>query len=141
MNEEQKILGQRLRLMESAEAADWLIATYPINSPNWGAALSLLPQRSWEKPEQWRLARYYLAKLPYASAKAYEAFNQIMPISRLAQVLSEYIPQSAEDKQLLLYHLFPLFDARDSREAAELIAALQEEASNKSSQPTPYRGG
>lgn len=50
MNERERVLCERLRAMESAEAAEWLISEYPMGSKNWGEALVLIPHRSWGKP-------------------------------------------------------------------------------------------
>lgn len=136
MNERERVLCERLRAMESAEAAEWLISEYPMGSKNWGEALVLIPYRSWGKPEQWSLAQHYFGKVLYANAKPYEVFAQSMPPSRMAQVLDEFIPPSEPDKQLLLYHLYKVLANSNmasqsaSVEVIALLAKLGVSASN-----------
>ena len=72
--------------------------------------------------------------------KPYEVFAQIMPLSRMAQVLDEFIPPSEPDKQLLLYHLYKVLAHSNvasqsaSVEVIALLAKLGVSASNNSLQ-------
>ena len=108
MDEKQRHVCRYLRELESAQAADWLMQQYPTSADNWGEALIAMAHRSWEKPDQVRLARYYLAKIPHASALAYEAFASFMSVPTLIAVIKDQIPSSPEDRGLLEYHLVPV---------------------------------
>lgn len=81
---------------------------YPVSGSNWGEALLVVPHRSWEKRDQIRLAKYYLSKIPFASARGYEAFASFMSVANLVAVIRDYIPSSPEDRRLLEYHLAPV---------------------------------
>jgi hypothetical protein len=107
MDERQREICDHLRRLSSSDAATWLMEKFPTNTNNWGEALIAMPHRSWERPDQIRLANYYLAKIPYASERGYEAFASFMSIARMISVLRSYIPPAAEDKRLLAYHLGP----------------------------------
>lgn len=108
MDERQREICDHLRQLSSSDAATWLMEQFPTGASNWGEALIAMPHRSWEKPEQIRLANYYLAKIPYASARGYEAFASFMSIARLISVLGQHVPLAADDKRLLAYHLTPV---------------------------------
>ncbi|WP_157064337.1 hypothetical protein [Methylobacterium tarhaniae] len=90
--------------MKSADAADWLIDNYPIQNQNWGEAIAIIPHLSWQRADQIKLSDYYLQKIPYASAKPYEAFAKIMKISTLVSILEKYIPCDVSGKNLLAYY-------------------------------------
>lgn len=108
MDEKQRKLCARLRELQSSEAASWLMTCYPINSDHWGEALLVIHHRSWKKQDQVRLAKYYLSKIPFASARGYEAFASFMSVANLVTVIQDYIPSSSEDKRLLEYYLAPI---------------------------------
>lgn len=108
MNQNDKNACRFLRKMSSHNAAEWLIATYPISNMNWGYALSLIPHRSWEKKDQLYLANYYLQKIPFSSKDGYEAFTTIMSISNLVKVIRNYLPKTLTDARLLDYYLIPI---------------------------------
>lgn len=97
-----------LRIMESAEAADWLITNCPIGSERSGEAFLIISRLSWKKSDQRRLAEHYLSKVPYASAKPYEAFASIMQTEKLVDVIEGFIPSTETDRDLLRYHLAPV---------------------------------
>lgn len=122
MNMELKALGKKLRAMESAEAADWLMQTYAAESPEWWVAIRLIPERSWKRPDQLRLARHYLRKMPFASPKPYEVFAEIMSFGRLVEVLRECLPADTSKMDLLIYHLAPVLDTASKTELDRKLA-------------------
>ena len=129
MDEKQRAICAHLRTLSSAEAADWLFEHYPTSSANWGVALQAIPHRSWERCDQIRLAQYYLAGVPFASARGYEVFASFMSVPNLLAVLREYIPTRREDKQLLGYHLAPVLrriakSERDRAAAGSFLEAI-----------------
>lgn len=71
----------KLGKMSSRYAADWLVLTHPIGIADYGNAIALITRRPWKRSDQIRLARHYLGKLPFASARVYEAFLSFMSIS------------------------------------------------------------
>ncbi|WP_080266843.1 hypothetical protein [Pseudomonas syringae] len=107
--------------MDSSEAVDWLIQNYPVSSIDYGEALALIPHRSWRKDDQLRLARYYFTKLPFASARGYEAFASIMSIHNLILCISENLPINELDKELLLYHAIPTLNKAAKNERDQLL--------------------
>jgi hypothetical protein len=94
--------------MSSEEAAEWLIDRYPAGGTDWGDAIAILPHRSWKTADQVRLAHHYLRRLPFASAKAYEALASFMRISRFIAVLTDYVPDSDRDRDLFNYYVGPV---------------------------------
>lgn len=96
--------------MSSQDAADWLMQTYPAGSADYGSAIALITHKSWKRPDQVRLARHYLSKLPFASARAYEAFLSFMAIDLFLKVIKEFLPSDDSDMSLLLYHLRPALE-------------------------------
>ncbi|MCK4155501.1 hypothetical protein [Ralstonia pseudosolanacearum] len=103
--------------MTSDQAADWVIQTYALENPDWGLALDLIPQRSWGRPDQMRLARYYLAKMPFASEKPYRVFAEIMSFKRFVEVLRECLPLDRSKMDLLIYHVCPVLSAAAKTDA------------------------
>lgn len=93
---------------------------YPTSDGLWGEAVLVTPHRSWEKRDQIRLARYYLSRIPFASARPYEAFASFMSVASLTTVLQEFVPVSADRHDLLLYHLSPVLHrkARSDKDRA-----------------------
>jgi hypothetical protein len=110
MDKRQQLLCKQLARMESEQAADWLINTYPLESMNCGEALVLLPHRSWRRPEQKKLARYYFKKLPFASSRGYESFASFMSIKAMLECVKEYLPMSGFSLDLLHYYLIPVLN-------------------------------
>lgn len=124
MNAELKEIAARLRQMNSPEAADWLIHKYPIDG-DYGAVFALLTHRSWLREDQRRLASYYLQKIPFATAKPYEAFASFMSLRQLTDVLRERLPMHGERMDLLRYHLEPVLRRLAKSDAdARLIETL-----------------
>lgn len=117
MNAHERAEGQHLRSLSSKAAADWLMSTYPISSQRWGHAISLITHRSWQRREQFSLARYYLQKLPYANERIYEVFCSFMSISVFIGVIKEQLPLSEPDGSLLRYHLGSVLRAKAQRPA------------------------
>lgn len=103
-----KLKIQKIRSMESNEAVDWLISHYPIEQREYGDAISLIATRTWKKPDQLRLASYYLKRVPFSSVKIYQVFLSVMSIPNFIQALIPHLPDNQEEKNLLLYHLLPV---------------------------------
>lgn len=97
-----------IKLMDSEDAATWLMETYPIDDPEYGNAIILLNHRSWKKSDQIRLARHYFRKIPFASSKPYEVFASFMSISNFIKIINEYLPKKKADLNLLIYLLEPV---------------------------------
>lgn len=108
MDDRLKMLSAKLGRMTSAQAADWLIETYPVSGSEYGEAIALMPHRSWKRPDQVRLARHYLQKMPFANSKPYEAFGSFMSFDLFLKMLREQLPCNKADVDLLLYHLSPV---------------------------------
>lgn len=120
-----KELAERIGRMTSEEAADWLIANYPVEKANYGDAISVVSHRSWRRADQVRIAKHYLKKIPFASAKPYEAFASFMSIRSFLQVVEEYVPEGNAEKSLLLYYLKPVLQqAAKNNTDHELVAAF-----------------
>lgn len=101
-------IPSQLRAMTSADAATLLMKTFPVGSAGYSEAFRLMSHRSWKRPDQIRLARFYLQKMPFASEKPYAVFSSFMAIPSLVHVMRELIPQKKEDRQLVHYHLIPV---------------------------------
>lgn len=122
MDKRQRALCTQLAKMSSDQAADWLLANYPLESSDWGEALLLIPHRTWKRPDQMRLAKYYFKKLPFSGPRGYESFAAIMSIKSLLDCISEAIPAEKSRIDLLLYYLTPTLNrAAKSDSEKELI--------------------
>jgi hypothetical protein len=108
-----------LRRLSSEEAANWLIEQYPVESENYGEAIVLLAHRSWKKSDQFRLARYYFRRVPFASSRPYEIFASFMSLSSFIKVIQERVPLNKEDRSLLVYHLKPVLKKKVSSASDE----------------------
>ncbi|QVM93258.1 hypothetical protein JYG34_09685 [Pseudomonas entomophila] len=134
----QRSQRRQLAQMSSAQAADWLLSTYPIESPDWGEGLFLIPHRSWKKSDQLRLARHYLQKVPYASQRGYQVFASFMSVASLLGCIREQLPLNHPDLELLLYHLQPTLAAmakhgKDAERVAEFLGELKGQGAAPSS--------
>lgn len=130
MNERQKSLCAQLAKMSSEQAAEWLITRYPVISIDYGEALLLIPHRSWKRSDQKRLAQYYFRKLPFSSARGYEAFASFMSVRAFLDCVRERLPMSASDASLLLYYLIPVLNGvakndSDRQLIMDLVSELQ----------------
>lgn len=117
MDNRLKTIAAELGQMTSAQAADWLISTYPVDQPEYGDAVTLIPHRSWKRSDQLRLARHYLQKIPFASARPYEVFASFMSFELFVGAIREQLPSSRADIDLLLYHLSPVLKKAAKTEA------------------------
>lgn len=108
MDDRLKTLSAKLGQMTSAQAADWLIETYPVGGAEYGDAITLIPHRSWKRPDQLRLAKHYLQKMPFASSRPYEVFASFMSFDLFIKAIKEQLPSNKTDIDLLLYHLSPV---------------------------------
>ena len=105
MNENDRAELATLRALSSSEAADYLLQKYPRG----GTALVLLPHLSWKVSDQRRLASAYLANLPHANPRAYEAFASFMPLKNFIEAIKEHLPGRQTDRTgLLSYYLVPI---------------------------------
>ncbi|MBU4632706.1 hypothetical protein V8U11_22290 [Pseudomonas chlororaphis] len=105
MDERLRLLCAQLAKMDSAQAADWLIGKYPIDSIDYGEAILLIPQRTWKRSDQRRLAQYYFAKLPFSGARGYESFASVMSIKLIIECVRAFLPMEESRVGLLLYYL------------------------------------
>src|SRR5688572_13161202 len=105
MNEQQRRECEKLRALTSAEAATYLLETYPAEGPFPLEAIAFLPHRSWKRNDQLRLARHYLRRLPFANARPYEAFASIMSLPLLVRILEEFAPDDHGKRDLFLYYV------------------------------------
>ncbi|TNF80348.1 hypothetical protein FGE05_21500 [Pseudomonas sp. ICMP22404] len=110
MDARQRALCKELRKMSSAQAADWLIGAYPLDSDDWGEAMVLLPHRSWGKTEQHQLADHFFKKLPFSGYRGYESFASIMSIASLIGCIEKALSDDAARRELLLYYLIPVLN-------------------------------
>ncbi|WP_421567783.1 hypothetical protein [Stenotrophomonas sp. PD6] len=94
-----------IRELSSQAAADWLMSTYPVGAPDYGAAFNLLTRRSWKRRDQIRLAEHYLARLPFAAAKPYRVFLSFMAADVFVAQLRKFLPSDESKAELLRYHL------------------------------------
>ena len=99
---------ETLRGLESAEAADYVLRTYPLEALQWGRALDLIAHRSWQREDQIRLAEHYLSRIPYASTRPYEVFAALLSFHDFADIIRRHWPKAECDNGLLCYHLAPL---------------------------------
>ncbi|WP_425221492.1 hypothetical protein [Pseudomonas sp.] len=131
VNEKQRSLCRYLAKMESAQAAEWLISTYPIDSVDYGEAFWLMSHRSWRRGDQKRLAIYYFKKLPFSGAFGYESFASFMSTSALLSCVRARLPMSHADVELLLYYLVPALKKFAKGQADyQLITDFATEAQN-----------
>ena len=107
MDERYRVLAEKLRALSSADAADHLLANYPVGSEDSGTAIVMIRHLSWEVTDQVRLADHYLSRLPHASAVAYEAFAAIMSRDRFLAAVQGNWPKTDERIELLRYYLYP----------------------------------
>ena len=112
MNEKQRRECEKLRALTSAEAATYLIETYPAEGPAPLEAIALIPHRSWKRNDQLRLARHYLRRLPFANARPYEAFASFMSLPLLVSVLEEFVPGDAGKRDLFFYYAARVLNQR-----------------------------
>ena len=119
---------KELRGMESSGAADSLMNRYPPGSERYGDVFELMRHISWKRPDQVRLARYYLARRPFADSKPYEVFASFMALPRYLNILREVALHNDRDKELFLYHINPILRqlARSDRDR-ELIGGFLSE--------------
>jgi hypothetical protein len=78
---------------------------YPVDGDNFGYAIGAISHRSWKKSDQIRLAKYYLKKVPFASARGYETFLSIMTIPKFINIISGYTPSDRSRASLLHYYI------------------------------------
>jgi hypothetical protein len=111
--------------LSSAEAADAILERYPAGSLYYGEAFLIISHLSLRRPDQVRLARYYLQRLPFANQKPYEAFASQMSIPLLITILREYTPTDTRKRELFVYHARPTLEsAAKSMKDAEVVSSF-----------------
>lgn len=119
---------RKLTSLSSSQAADWLLSAFPIESQRYWDGLLLIPHRSWRRSDQLRLARHYLQRIPFASARGYEIFASFMQVSTFLTCIRESLPLSDERLDLLLDYLIPVLSAMaKSPKDSDLVAAFVRE--------------
>ncbi|MCA3081003.1 MAG: hypothetical protein ING71_19725 [Rhodocyclaceae bacterium] len=127
MDQRIRSLVQDLRKLGSNKAATWLIKEYPADGGRSGDAILMIGHLSWKKSDQIRLAEHYLQGLPFATARPYEVFASFMEISRLIEIMRQYILKS-DRKDLFLYHVGPvLTEAAKSTRNQDIVQNFLEE--------------
>lgn len=112
MDKSQQEVCQYIRSLTSEAAADWLIDTYKLGSPNTGGVYKVLAHRSWSKGDQIRLANYFLQNIPHRSGLGYETFLSFMSLPAFIAVVQQHMPSNPSERELLAYHLGPALEAR-----------------------------
>ncbi|MBX8592645.1 hypothetical protein K5D56_25065 [Pseudomonas cichorii] len=128
MDEKQKKLRAQLAKLDSAQAAERLINMYPLESLDCSEGLLLIPHLSWKQSDQKKLARHFFKKLPFASARGYEAFASFMSVKNILECVRERFPMSSSDTSLLLYHLIPVLNmaAKNDQDRQLVLAFLKD---------------
>ncbi len=128
MDEKQKKLRAQLASLDSAQAAERLIDMYPLESVDFSEGLLLISHLSWKKSDQKKLARHFFKKLPFASARGYEAFASFMSVNNMLECVRERFPMSSSDMNLLLYHLIPVLSlaAKNDQDRQLVLAFLKD---------------
>lgn len=126
MDERMREMAAELRSKPSSEAVDWLLSRYPLENAEWGNALTLIDHISLRADDARRLASYYLSRAPYASDRPYRIFARALGLRRLLDVLGQSLPIAETDRDLLLYHLRPLFEASTSNRERNAISAFMD---------------
>lgn len=131
MDERTRAIARELRNLSSEAAADWLLEHYPPGS-SCGTAFAVMPHRSWTRTDQKRLARAYLRRVPFASARPYEVFASFMSIGVLIEIFEENRLAASRDLDLFLYHIEPVLrkaarTAADRERASGFVERLKAE--------------
>lgn len=117
----QLMVGNQLGKMSSAAAATFLMEKFPLDDPNYGEAFKVMAHRSWKRPDQIRLARFYLRKMPFATAKPYEVFASFMALPILISIVKEVLSAKPDDRQFVAYHVTPVLKNNVKSEADRSI--------------------
>ena len=104
MNENERKEGIYIRSLGSEEAANYLLEKYYFGNLEPANIFKIIPQRSWKRPDQIKLCKYYMQNIPYANSIAYETFASFMSIKLLVRIIRD-IPIDASKADLLLYYL------------------------------------
>ncbi|MQA21150.1 hypothetical protein [Rugamonas rivuli] len=104
----QAMIETKLKGLPSEDAATLLMETFPVEASNYSEAFKMMAHRSWKRPDQIRLARFYLRKMPFASSKPYEVFASFMSLPTLIAVVKEALPSKPNDRQFIAYHVTPV---------------------------------
>lgn len=115
MNLELQNACKTIRGLGSSEAAEWLISNFSFDTGNAGEAFLIMPHRSWAKPEQVKLADYYLRNLPHRSDRGYRALLKFMGLSTFIDAMNRRLPDDREERGLIEYHLRPLLKSHPDR--------------------------
>ena len=113
-----------MRTLQSEEAATWIMETYPQGSAGSGQAIRLMRNFCWKRPDQIRLAKHYLASIPFANKKGYEVFLSFMSVSNFIKAIQVYLPMDESRISLLRYYLEPVL--RNSAKSNMEIEAVEQ---------------
>jgi hypothetical protein len=110
--------------MPSAEAADWILDTYPAGQPDWGEAILLMEHVSLRRADWERLARHYLTMGPYAQDRPYRLFLRMLGVPRFVEIMQQCVAGGSDRLDLLRYHLEPLFRDVQGQDRAAVDAFM-----------------
>ncbi|MGV7206627.1 hypothetical protein ACLB1G_02095 [Oxalobacteraceae bacterium A2-2] len=121
---------ETITTLSSRDAATLLMERYPADTASCGAAFTVMAHRSWKRPDQIRLARFYLRNMPFASAKPYEVLASFMSLPSLISAVKDALPSNADDLKLVAYHVAPVLrrnakTERDRHAVDAFLAQLQ----------------
>jgi hypothetical protein len=137
------MIENKLKTLTSAQAATLLMETFPVERPNYSEAFKIIAHRSWKRPDQVRLARFYLKKLPFANSKPYEVFASFMAIPTLISVFKEVLPSKSDDLQFFVYYVAPILTknvkSENDRYIVEEFLSELDPMHTSAVSPTMYR--
>lgn len=107
---------KKIRALSSEDAVEWLIANYSFETGSAGEAYVIMPHRSWTKRDQTKLAEYFLSNVPHRSDRGYKAFLKFMSLPRFIKALERHLPEDRQQRDLMRYHLLPIFNSHPDRE-------------------------
>lgn len=137
----QAMIETKLKGLPSEDAADLLMETYPLEASNYSDAFTIMAHRSWKKPDQLRLARFYFRKTPFANPKPYEVFASFMSLPTLISVVREAIFNKPNDWQFIVYHVTPVLRKNVKTENdRNLVARFITEADSGQIKSCPSEG-
>jgi hypothetical protein len=123
MNFDQEKACKMLRSFSSAKAVEWLIENYNFEDGNAGEAYLIMPHRSWSKPDQIKLADYYLSNLPHRSDRGYKAFLKFMGLHNFLKVIERHLPADPGQRTLIKYYLQPILESHSEKIKYEALVS------------------
>lgn len=120
MDEMMRAQAAELRKMPSSAAADWLLQHYPRG----GEGIILLEHISLRKADTRRIAKQYLSGAPFAQDRPYRIFAKLLGLSELIRILGVSPTRTANDAELLAYHLEQLIRQSQDDESRQSGSAF-----------------